>query len=167
MRVTPGGACSKGSAFISATTLSARKAGQHVVFPKKLQGEMPIDAKRDRDPRTWLNLIRIFTITAVKLFPQMETATYHHSILAIPRSIIPSRLWPPVPLSASVPLPEVCTQDSGDESQVDVILWSLEASSSLPLPAVLTAPIRLDVVQQVHSTHILDQDPRDGVLTIR
>lgn len=28
----------------------------------------------------------------------------------------------------------------------------LEASSSLPLPAVLTAPIRLDVVQQVHST---------------
>lgn len=27
-----------------------------------------------------------------------------------------------------------------------------EASSSLPLPAVLTAPIRLDVVQQVHST---------------
>ena len=26
-----------------------------------------------------------------------------------------------------------------------------EASSSLPLPAVLTAPIRLDVVQQVHS----------------
>ena len=28
---------------------------------------------------------------------------------------------------------------------------STEASSSLPLPAVLTAPIRLDVVAQVHS----------------
>lgn len=28
----------------------------------------------------------------------------------------------------------------------------LEASTSLPLPAVLTAPIRLDVVSQVHST---------------
>jgi hypothetical protein len=28
-----------------------------------------------------------------------------------------------------------------------------EASSSLPLPAVLTAPIRLDVVQQVHSAY--------------
>ncbi len=27
----------------------------------------------------------------------------------------------------------------------------LEASTSLPLPAVLTAPIRLDVVAQVHS----------------
>jgi len=26
-----------------------------------------------------------------------------------------------------------------------------ESSSSLPLPAVFTAPIRLDVVQQVHS----------------
>jgi len=28
---------------------------------------------------------------------------------------------------------------------------TVEASSSLPLPAVLTAPIRLDVVRQVHS----------------
>ncbi len=31
------------------------------------------------------------------------------------------------------------------------IISTAEASSSLPLPAVLTAPIRLDVVQQVHS----------------
>lgn len=29
-----------------------------------------------------------------------------------------------------------------------------EASTSLPLPAVLTAPIRLDVVSQVHSERI-------------
>ena len=28
---------------------------------------------------------------------------------------------------------------------------TVEPSSSLPLPAVLTAPIRLDVVRQVHS----------------
>lgn len=32
-----------------------------------------------------------------------------------------------------------------------VHLAPTEASTSLPLPAVLTAPIRLDVVQQVHS----------------
>ena len=43
---------------------------------------------------------------------------------------------------------------------------SSEASGSLPLPAVLTAPIRLDVVQQVHSTHILDQGPMDVVFTM-
>lgn len=34
-----------------------------------------------------------------------------------------------------------------------VTVWSAqgESSGSLPLPAVFTAPIRLDVVQQVHS----------------
>lgn len=32
-----------------------------------------------------------------------------------------------------------------------LIFYSPESSSSLPLPAVLTAPIRLDVVAQVHS----------------
>ena len=40
------------------------------------------------------------------------------------------------------------------------MLWSLEASGSLPLPAVLTAPIRLDVVQQVHSTQMLNLELR-------
>jgi hypothetical protein len=35
-----------------------------------------------------------------------------------------------------------------------------EASGSLPLPAVLTAPIRLDVVQQVHSTYIFNQSTK-------
>jgi large subunit ribosomal protein L4e len=39
----------------------------------------------------------------------------------------------------------------------------LEASGSLALPAVLTAPIRLDVVQQVHSAHILHQGHGRGI----
>ena len=43
------------------------------------------------------------------------------------------------------------------------MMRSPEASGSLPLPAVLTAPIRLDVVQQVHSTHVLCQRYRRGI----
>lgn len=40
---------------------------------------------------------------------------------------------------------------SEGESLIGSVCTRTEASSSLPLPAVLTAPIRLDVVQQVHS----------------
>ena len=45
---------------------------------------------------------------------------------------------------------------SGGISFISDVFYSqftryLDPSSSLPLPAVLTAPIRLDVVQQVHS----------------
>ena len=83
-------------------------------------------------------------------------------ILAIPKSIIPSRLWPPVPLLAFAPRPEVCVLGGVERLQVNELLWSLEASGSLPLPAVLTAPIRLDVVQQVHSTQMSDRGPRGG-----
>lgn len=36
-------------------------------------------------------------------------------------------------------------------TRIPQFTYYLEASSTLPLPAVLTAPIRLDVVQQVHS----------------
>ena len=38
-----------------------------------------------------------------------------------------------------------------------VTVWSAtgESSGSLPLPTVFTAPIRLDVVQQVHSGYLL------------
>ena len=77
------------------------------------------------------------------------------SILTISKSIIPSRLWPPVPPLAFVPRLEVCELERAEGLKVDVVLWFLEASGSLPLPAVLTAPIRLDVVQQVHSTRYL------------
>ena len=38
-----------------------------------------------------------------------------------------------------------------------------EASTSLPLPAVLTAPIRLDVVQQVHSAYDYGTAQIDGL----
>ena len=97
----------------------------------------------------------------------MEATVHHRSTLAIPESIIPSRLWLPVPLLAFAPRPEVRALDTVEDLEVNVDLWSLEASGSLPLPAVLTAPIRLDVVQQVHSTHTFDQGPRDGMLMIR
>ena len=50
-------------------------------------------------------------------------------------------------------------QIQDEEFEVDVLSCISEASGSLPLPAVLTAPIRLDVVQQVHSTHIIYQSP--------
>ena len=84
------------------------------------------------------------------------------SILTISKSIIPSRLWPPVPPLAFVPRLEVCKLERSEGLKVDVVLWFLEASGSLPLPAVLTAPIRLDVVQQVHSTDIFHQRHRRG-----
>lgn len=58
-------------------------------------------------------------------------------------------------------------RDIIEELRVNVALRFLEASGSLPLPAVLTAPIRLDVVQQVHSAYTFDQEPRDRTLMIR
>ena len=111
-------------------------------------------------------LTRRIPITAVEQFPFIEETVHHHSTLAIPKSIILSRLWLPVPLSASAPRPEVCVLGAVEDLGINVIP-TLEASGSLPLPAVLTAPIRLDVVQQVHSTHTLDQGSRDGILMIR
>jgi hypothetical protein len=80
---------------------------------------------------------------------------------AIPKSIIPSRPWLHVPPSASAPRQEVCVLDAVEELRINVASRSLEASGSLPLPAVLTAPIRLDVVQQVHSTQMSNRRPRD------
>lgn len=91
---------------------------------------------------------------------------HHHSTLAIPESIIPSRPWLPVPPSAFAPRQEVCTLNVVEGLEVNAMLLPLEASGSLPLPAVLTAPIRLDVVQQVHSTHMLNQGYRDAMLMI-
>ena len=58
------------------------------------------------------------------------------------------RQWPQDPQSTFVPLLAVCLFII---YIIYILPFILEASSSLPLPAVLTAPIRLDVVQQVHS----------------
>lgn len=51
----------------------------------------------------------------------------------------------PVPL---LPFPQMASRPV-----VNFFSESGEASGSLPLPAVLTAPIRLDVVAQVHSQY--------------
>ena len=159
MNTTASSACSKGPAFISVTTPGARRAGgQCDTFGR--------EAERDRGKRTWSNLSRRFPITAVELFPFMEATVHHYSILTIPQSIIPSRLWHPVLPSASALRQEVCALSATGNLQVNMVPWSLEASGSLPLPAVLTAPIRLDVVQQVHSTHTPDQESKDETLTM-
>ena len=44
------------------------------------------------------------------------------------------------------------------------LMFFSEASTSLPLPAVLTAPIRLDVVQQVHSAYLEDERVYPGLM---
>jgi hypothetical protein len=153
--MTAGSACSNGSAFIFVTTSDARRTVS-VMFRIR---------KRRRTRSTFAHVVKPqpedsdHNCRAVSVYGNDNTPS---PILTIPKSIIPSRLWPPVPLSASVPRPEVCVLGAVDELQVNVVLWFLESSGSLPLPAVLTAPIRLDVVQQVHSTQMLDQGPRDG-----
>jgi len=59
------------------------------------------------------------------------------------------RPWPPDPPSTFDPPLGVCLCCSCRWQIPDLAFP--EPSSSLPLPAVLTAPIRLDVVAQVHS----------------
>lgn len=141
---------SKGSAFIFVKTLGARMAGQHGLPPKR---------RRTRSTSRPQPEYSDHSCRVVSLYGNTTTPP---PILAIPKSIIPSRLWPPVPLLAFAPRPEVCVLGGVERLQVNELLWSLEASGSLPLPAVLTAPIRLDVVQQVHSTQMSDRGPRGG-----
>ena len=162
MRITASSTCPKGTAFISisVTTKSARRTCSQRDHLSSEETPNAIETLR-----TWptnSNVTRSIPIPAVQPLPFMEATVYHHSTLAIPKSIIPSRPWLLVPLSASALRLEVCASDAVKDLEVNVVLWSLEASGSLPLPAVLTAPIRLDVVQQVHSTHMLDQGFRDG-----
>ena len=102
--MTAGTACSKGSVFIS--VISARRTCQGGVPPVR-------DAERDRDSCTWSTLVRRLPITAVKLLLFMGTVANHRSMLAVPKSIILSRLWLLVPPLASVPQPEVRALDPG------------------------------------------------------
>jgi hypothetical protein len=133
MRVTTSLACSKGSAFISifVTPQSARRtSGCSNVMPSKRRSR-----RRTRSRHTHVVALPGASEDSdhnCRAVPVYGSDGHHPSTLAIPKSIIPSRLWPLAPLSASVPQPEVCTLDVVEDPEVDVVFrgFRLPASTS-------------------------------------